>query len=76
MKVSENLLEQVAAFFEPAEITRETEFVADLNATSSEYMYIIGTIQDLTGKKVSYSKMKACKTVGDALDLCDSLATE
>ena len=50
MKVSDSFFGEVVAFFDSAEITRETEFVADLNATSSAYMYMIATIQSLTGK--------------------------
>ncbi len=76
MKVSDSFFGEVVAFFDSAEITRETEFVADLNATSSAYMYMIATIQSLTGKKVPYAKMKACKTVGEACDYCDTLAAE
>lgn len=76
MKVSDKFFDEVVSFYDPAEITRETKFVEDLNTTSSGYMYMIATIQDLTGKKLSYSKMKACATVGDACELCDSLAEE
>lgn len=76
MKASEKFFDEVVAFFDPEQITRETKFVEDLNATSMHYMYMIATIEELTKKEPSYAEMKACKTVEDACNLCAALAGE
>lgn len=72
MSISDKMKEEISSLFD-AEISDDTEFVKDLNATSMNYMFMIGTIEDLTGKSVSYSKMKACTTVADACALCENL---
>ena len=74
MKASERFFEEVAGLFEDDTVTRETKFVDDLNATSFHYMFMVGTIEEITKKKLSYAEMKACETVGDACELCDRLA--
>ena len=49
-------------------------FKEDLNATSLQYMGMISVIAELTGHEISYAKMRKYKTVGDAIELLESLA--
>ncbi len=74
MKASDKFFEEMVALFDGDEVTRKTKFVEDLNATSFHYMFMIGTIETLTKKTISYAEMKACRTVGEACELCDRLA--
>ena len=45
----------------------------DLNATSLHYFAMMGTIEELTGKKVGYEQMKACVTMSDAVKLLEEM---
>ena len=72
MNVLDQFKQQISAVFEKP-IEDETEFVRDLNATSFHYMFIMGTVEDLFQKTISYAEIKACKSVGDLLELCEKL---
>jgi acyl carrier protein len=56
------------------QMKKETRFKEDLNATSLQYMGMISIISELTGKAFSYAKMRKYKTVGDVVELLESLA--
>ena len=56
------------------QMNRDVRFKEDLNATSLQYMGMISVITDLTGQEISYAKMRKYKTMGDAIDLLESLA--
>jgi acyl carrier protein len=56
-------------------LTQETRLREDLNTKSMQYMAIAGTIQQLSGKRCSYSKVHKCATIGELLNLLDEKLT-
>ena len=55
------------------QMNRDVRFKEDLNATSLQYMGMISVITELTGHEISYAKMRKYKTMGDVIDLLESL---
>ncbi|MGM9606878.1 MAG: acyl carrier protein [Oscillospiraceae bacterium] len=75
MEQKEKLVNALAGIFEkdPAQLRDDTNFQEDLGATSSHYFMMIAEIQDSFGIKLTYSKIKKCKTIGDLLTLTETL---
>ena len=71
-KVRDMLAEQLS--IEPAKITAESEFVADLNADSLDLMEFMLALEDEFGITIPEDDdaMKSIKTVGDAVKLIES----
>ena len=71
-KVRDMLAEQLSV--EPAKITAESEFVADLNADSLDLMEFMLALEDEFGITIPEDDdaMKGIKTVGDAVKLIES----
>ena len=71
-KVRDMLAEQLS--IEPAKITAESEFVADLNADSLDLMEFMLALEDEFGITIPEDDdaMKGIKTVGDAVKLIES----
>ena len=66
-------MEKLSALFglDADKLTLETRLREDLNTKSMQYMAIAGTIQQLSGKRCSYSKVHKCATIGELLDLLE-----
>lgn len=71
-KVRDMLAEQLSV--EPAKITAESEFVADLNADSLDLMEFMLALEDEFGITIPEDDdaMKGIKTVGDAVKLIEN----
>ncbi len=71
-KVRDMLAEQLS--IEPAKITAESEFVADLNADSLDLMEFMLALEDEFGITIPEDDdaMKGIKTVGDAVKLIEN----
>ena len=65
-------IKQVYSLRDDREITPESELKEDLNTISMQYFAMMSIIKDEFGKNVSYSQVKACKTIQDVLDLGES----
>lgn len=46
----------------------------DLNTKSSQYIAMMGVIQDLTGKRVKYGEIRRCNTLEDTVALLEKKA--
>ena len=68
-------LNEVSLLFDLSveQMNRDVRLKEDLNATSLQYMGMISVIAELTGHEISYAKMRKSKTMGDVLDLLESL---
>ncbi len=69
----EKIQKELADYFEidPATITRDTDFKADLQADSLALMELMFNLESETGLTLEDDVMEKVKTVGD---LCDYLA--
>ena len=54
-------------------LTRETSLKDDLKISSTKRLMIIADIAELFGKEVPYETIFKCLTIGDLLDLLDTL---
>ena len=73
--VTTKFIEELTKLFHVPEgkITLETQFGKDLYTTSLHYYGMMATISKLTGVRVTYPQVHACKTVGDVVNLMNSL---
>ena len=62
-------IRQVYSLRDDREITPESELMEDLNTISMQYFAMMSIIKDEFGKNVTYSQIKACRTIQDVLDL-------
>ena len=62
-------IRQVYSLRDDREVTPESTLVEDLNTISMHYFAMMSILKDEFGKNVSYSQIKACKTIQDVLDL-------
>ena len=71
----ESIQKELAEYFEidPATITRETDFVKDLQADSLAIMELMFSLESQTGKEMGDDVMDKVKTVGDLVDYLESL---
>ena len=71
-KVRDMLAEQLSV--DPAKITEQSEFVADLNADSLDLMEFMLALEDEFGISMPEDDdaMKGIKTVGDAVKLIEN----
>ncbi len=68
----EKLIEIIVANSEgvdPASISEETDFVADLGFTSLDIVNCISDAEDVFGKEIPEEKLEHIRTVGDVLEL-------
>lgn len=70
----EEFLKETYGLFGNKEIDMDLKFREDLNATSLQYIGMAATIEDLTGKAVSYAQIRGCATLRDAVELLKSLS--
>lgn len=68
------LMKELTKLFRVPEgkITPETRFGEDLYTTSLHYYGMMAAITKLTGVKVTYPQIHACRTVGDVIALVNS----
>ena len=73
--ITAKFIREVCLLFEltEEEMNRDMRFKEDLNATSLQYMGMISVMTELTGQDISYAKMRKYKTMGEAIDLFESL---
>ncbi len=71
----EKIQKELAEYFEidPATITRDTDFVKDLQADSLAVMELMFSLESETGKVMGDDVMDKVKTVGDLVDYIESL---
>lgn len=72
-ETKEQLMKGLSTIFDrdAAELAPETRLREDLNTKSMQYMAIAGTIQQLSGKRCSYSKVHQCASIQDVINLLD-----
>ena len=58
---------------DPSELSRDTHFRDDLNANSLKLFMAMATMEELSGVAVTYRQLRECPTIGDAIDLLESL---
>lgn len=70
----EKIQKQLADYFEidPAEITRDTQFITDLKADSLAIMELMFDLEAETGKTIADDVMDKVKTVGDLVDYLEN----
>ncbi len=56
-----------------SKITLESDIVKDLGADSLDVVELLMTLEDNTGKTIPEDKVADCKTVGDIVNLLQSL---
>ena len=56
-----------------SKITFESDIVKDLGADSLDVVELLMTLEDSTGKTIPEDKVADCKTVGDIVNLLQSL---
>lgn len=64
-------IKQVYSLRDNREVKIDSDLRADLNTTSLQYFALISIVEDMSGKTVSYSQIKACKTIEDVRTLVD-----
>ena len=66
----EKIQKELAEYFEidPSKITRDTDFVKDLQADSLAIMELMFNLESETGKTIEDDVMDSVKTVGDLVD--------
>ena len=71
----EKIQKELSDYFEidPATITRETDFVKDLQADSLAIMELMFSLESETGKEMGDDVMDKVKTVGDLVDYLENL---
>ncbi|MCH5160624.1 MAG: acyl carrier protein [Clostridiales bacterium] len=71
----ESIQKELAEYFEidPATITRDTDFVKDLQADSLAVMELMFSLESQTGKEMGDDVMDKVKTVGDLVDYLENL---
>ena len=71
----EKIQKELSEYFEidPAKITRDTDFVKDLQADSLAIMELMFSLESETGKEMGDDVMDKVKTVGDLVDYLESL---
>ena len=62
-------LKKVLSIRDGRPVTTESRLRDDLNLTSLHYFAMIGAIEELTGRSISYDQIKCCSTVADAIEL-------
>lgn len=69
----EKIQQELAEYFEldPAKITRDTSFAADLQADSLALMELMFALESETGKTLPDDIMEKVKTVGDLCEILD-----
>ena len=65
-------IRQVYSLRDDREITPESELKEGLSTISMQYFAMMSIIKDEFGKNVTYSQVKACRTIQDVLDLGES----
>lgn len=73
--VSEQFLDLAAKLYRvpKANISAKTSLDTDLYSTSLHFYGMMSIINGLTGKIVSYPRIRECHTIGDVLNLLNSL---
>ncbi len=56
---------------EPDQVTREAEFVQDLNADSLDMVELVMSLEEEFGVEISDDEVENIRTVGDAIDYID-----
>ncbi len=71
----EKIQKELGEYFEidPSTITRDTDFVKDLQADSLAVMELMFSLESETGKVMGDDVMDKVKTVGDLVDYIESL---
>ncbi len=71
----EKIQKELADYFEiaPEKITRDTDFVNDLQADSLAIMELMFNLESETGKTLEDDVMENVKTVGDLVDYIEKL---
>ncbi len=70
-EVAKILAEQLGVSIE--KITRESEIIKDLGADSLDVVELLMTLEENTGKSIPEDKVPNLKTVGDVVNLLESL---
>ena len=74
-ETTDKLMQAISKIFEKdiSQLSLGTRFSEDLNASSMKRFMLIAELEELTGKTVSYGKVKKCLTIGDAMNLLETL---
>lgn len=59
---------------EPDQVTRDAEFVQDLNADSLDMVELVMSLEEEFGVEISDDEVENIRTVGDAIDYIDENA--
>jgi hypothetical protein len=73
--VSEQFMDMAAKLYRVprVKISANTSLDTDLYSTSLHYYGMISIINGLSGKTVSYPRIRECHSIGDVLNLLNSL---
>lgn len=56
------------------QIKADTRLKEDLNSTAMQFIEMVRAITELTGKKISINKISKCITMGEVIDILESLS--
>ena len=74
-EILEKIIQRTAEIFKknPAELSADTDFVADLKAKSVNYVQIIAVLEDAFDVEITFMQFRRKKTLGEAADFVAQL---
>lgn len=73
--IADTLMQDISKVFEKevGALSRDTRLREDLNAKSMQKLAIAASVEELTGKRVSYAQINNCKTLGEVIEFAETL---